>query len=400
MKMVQWFERIQNIGVKSTYEAWEVHLTRKLNLLSIIGILNVSLTILFFIGFGFYQFIPECIITLMVGPCVIVLNSRKNYIWAGYLFYLIGIILFFFMAIRMGLETFFILFYFPIIVSLIHVFGRKETFKHLVIIGFLFFISIVGVVIFQEMDLNTFVFTESTLFNLRMFNILSGFFLTVVLISMLTIEHVKQETLIKNTLKEKEILLAEVFHRVKNNMTIVTSLLNLKMHASGSEEVKLALQECRERVFSMALVHQKIYNNKSASSLNFKEYIDDLVNESVKSIGGNEKVEVLLNTEEIELPLTYAIPCGLILNELITNAFKHAATSDKKLQLEIGFIEKDEKLYLKVKDNGPGFDFDKTISSGSLGLELVKSLAGQIDGSYCVFNHSGCCVEITFQRPV
>jgi two-component sensor histidine kinase len=302
------------------------------------------------------------------------------------------------MTIQMGLDTFFILFYFPIFVSLIHVFGRKETLIHLFVIAGLFFASIVAISLSDRIEISKMEFTEDTLFKLRMFNIISSFFLTTLLISMLTIENVKQEALIKNMLKEKEILLAEVFHRVKNNMNIVTSLLNLKKHSSTSEEVKIALEECRERVFSMALVHQKIYNNKNITSLNFKEYIGDLVFESVNSIGGNEKAEVIFNTEDIDLPLFYAIPCGLILNELITNSFKHAQGPEKKLKLEIDFKRVNDMLVLKVKDNGPGFNFDQTLSSDSLGLDLVKSLAEQIDGKYTISNQNGCCFEIYFKK--
>jgi two-component sensor histidine kinase len=398
MDLFNLIDKLGNLGVKPSYKPWEIYLTRKLNFLSLIGILNVFITVTFFLLFGFNQFVLECLVTLVVGPVVILLNAKKNYVWAGYLFYLIGIVLFYFMTIQMGLDTFFILFYFPIFVSLIHVFGRKETLIHLFVIAGLFFASIVAISLSDRIEISKMEFTEDTLFKLRMFNIISSFFLTTLLISMLTIENVKQEALIKNMLKEKEILLAEVFHRVKNNMNIVTSLLNLKKHSSTSEEVKIALEECRERVFSMALVHQKIYNNKNITSLNFKEYIGDLVFESVNSIGGNEKAEVIFNTEDIDLPLFYAIPCGLILNELITNSFKHAQGPEKKLKLEIDFKRVNDMLVLKVKDNGPGFNFDQTLSSDSLGLDLVKSLAEQIDGKYTISNQNGCCFEIYFKK--
>lgn len=398
MSFLNLVDKFGDIGVKPSYKPWEIYLTRKLNFLSLIGVFNVSLSVIIFILFGFNEFVPECLITIVVGPFVILLNAKKNYIWAAYLFYLIGIVLFYFMTIQMGIDTFFILFYFPIFVSLIHVFGRKETLTHLFIIAGLFFASIVAVSLSDKIGFSKIEFEEDTLFKLRMFNILSSFFLTTIIISMLTIEHVKQEAVIKNMLKEKEILLAEVFHRVKNNMNIVTSLLNLKKFSTNSEEVKQALEECRERVFSMALVHQKIYNNKNITSLNFKEYIDDLVSESVNSIGGKEKVDVVFNTEDIDLPLFYAIPCGLILNELITNSFKHAQDPNKKLKLEIDFRNINDTLVLKVKDNGPGFNFDKSIPGDSLGLELVKSLAEQIDGKFTISNQNGCSFEIFFKK--
>lgn len=398
MNVFTTFDKLGDIGVKPSYKPWEIYLTRKLNFLSLIGIFNVLISIVAFYFLGFYEFISECLLTLAVGPFVIILNAKKNYIWAAYLFYMIGIVLFYFLNLKMGIDSFAILFYFPIFVSLIHIFGRKETLSHLFIIVGLFFVSIIALTIGYKFEILRIDLPEETLFKLRMFNILSGFFLTAFLISMLSFENVKQETYIKNMLSEKDILLAEVFHRVKNNMNIVTSLLNLKKFASNSEEVKQALEECRERVFSMALVHQKIYSNKNITSLNFKEYIDDLVAESVNSIGGQEKVDVVFNTEDIDLLLFYAIPCGLILNELITNSFKHAQLPDRKLRLEIDFKNSNGMLLLKVRDNGPGFNFDKSIPGDSLGLELVKSLAEQIDGKYTISNQNGCCFEIYFKK--
>lgn len=398
MNVFSAFDKLGDIGVKPSYKPWEIYLTRKLNFLSLIGIFNVSISIVAFYFLGFYEFIPECLLTIAVGPFVIILNSRKNYIWSAYLFYLIGIVLFYFLNLKMGINSFSILFYFPIFVSLIHIFGRKETLIHLFIIVGLFFLSIIAVIVSYKIGFLRIDFLEETLFKLRMFNILASFFLTTLLISMLTIENVKQETFINNMLNEKDILLAEVFHRVKNNMNIVTSLLNLKKFSSNSEEVKQALEECRERVFSMALVHQKIYSNKNITSLNFKEYIGDLVAESINSIGGQEKVDVVFNTENIDLPLLYAIPCGLILNELITNSFKHAQQPDRKLRLEIDFKNSNGSLLLKVKDNGPGFNFDKNIPGDSLGLDLVKSLTEQIDGKYTITNQNGCCIEICFKK--
>lgn len=398
MNVINLADKFGDIGVKASYKPWEIYLTRKLNFLSLIGIFNVLITVVVFYFLGFNEFIPECLVTLLVGPFVILLNSRKNYIWAVYLFYLIGIVLFFFLTLKMGINSFAILFYFPIFVSLIHIFGRKETINHLFIIAGLFFVSIVAVTLCYKSGFLKIDFLEETLFKLRMFNILSSFFLTTLLISMLTIENIKQELFIKNMLQEKDILLAEVFHRVKNNMNIVTSLLNLKKFSSKSEEVKIALEECRERVFAMALVHQKIYSNKNITSLNFKEYIEDLVSESVNSIGGKEKVDLVFNTESIDLPLFYAIPCGLILNELITNSFKHAQQPGKKLSIEIDFKNSNGTLLLKVKDNGPGFNSEKVITNDSLGLDLVKSLVEQIDGKYTISNQDGCSFEIYFKK--
>lgn len=399
MRIRAWINKVANIGVKAHYLPWEIYLTRKLNYLCLLGFLNVSFSLVFFVYLGFTDFILECFITLCAAPFVIIFNYWKNYIWAAYQFYIMGIVLFYFMTLQMGVNSFVILFYFPILISLVNVFGRKETLKHLFIISGLFFVSIVAVSFGYNFNYLNMHLAEDFIIKLRMFNILSSFFLTVSLISVLTNENVKQETVIKNMLKEKEILLAEVFHRVKNNMNIVTSLLNLKKHSSKSEEVKLALEECRERVFSMALVHQKIYNNKSVHSLNFTEYINDLVHELLNSIGGKENVDVDFKIDDVDLPINYAIPAGLILNELITNSFKHAQTHGEKLKINIELKQANASINLKVKDNGSGFDFDfdKDKESQSLGMELIKSLVEQIEGHYKISNQNGCLFELNFK---
>ncbi len=398
MSFISRLDALGNIGVKESYNSWEIYLTRKLNFLSFIGIFNVSTTLIFFLIFGIHNFTYELILTFIFGSLVPVLNKVKNYIWAGYLFYLIGVVLFFLISLKMGMETLALLYYFPILISLVQVFGRKETLKHLFIIAFFFFISIALMLFCYNKHIMDIAFSPGTVETIKLFNVISSFFLTTTLVLLLATESIKQETVIKNMLNEKEILLAEVFHRVKNNMNIVTSLLNLKKHASKSEEVKNALEECRTRVYSMALVHQKIYNNKTIHSLDFKDYVNDLVNESINSTGGSEKIEVSYNMERVDLPINYAIPCGLILNELVTNSFKHGQTNDKKLKIEIGLSKFDEMVELSVRDNGPGFDLDKAKNENSLGMDLIKSLTEQIDADYSIINKDGTYFKMAFKK--
>lgn len=397
MKLIKRFDAFVNIGVRSTYEPWEVFLTRKLNILTLLGVFNVSVCTVFLKTMGFDTLVPACLMTLMAGPFVLLLN-KVSYILASYYFYAIAIVLFYFLTIKMGFDSYMVLYYFPVIISLVQVLGRRETIVHLIVIAALFFLSIIAIAFTYNSLPGQITFNATSIEVLRTFNITSSFFLAISLVCIFTIENIKQERLIKSMLHEKEVLLAEVFHRVKNNMNIVTSLLNLKKHSSSSEEVKQALEECRERVFSMALVHQKIYNNKRINYLNFKEYVSDLVSESINSIGGKEKVEVEFKTENVELPLNYAIPCGLILNELITNSFKHAQSTDKKLKLNIGLSYLDGEVGLSVKDNGPGFKVEKPNSTGSLGMDLIRSLSEQIDARYKISNNEGCLFEMNFHK--
>lgn len=387
-----------NLGVKDSYEPWEIYLTRKLNLLSLMGFFNISLTLITFLFFGYHDFIIECICTLIAAPFVVLLNLKRNYIWAAYLFYLIGIFIFSSLNLKMGLDSYGILLYFPILISLIQILGRKETFSHMSIIAILYFIAIAAVLYGNKNNYWLIQLDTSALLNLKIINILLSFFTGIVLISTITTEANKQEAQIKSMLREKEVLIAEVFHRVKNNMNIVTSLLNLKKHASKSEEVQDALEECRNRVFSMALVHQKIYNNKNITTLNFKDYTQELVNETLYSFGGNDSADIQIDAEEVELQLPHAVPCGLILNELITNSFKHGKTEGKKLKIDIGVHYKEEKIELKYKDNGPGIAQDFKQKEDSLGMELIKSLSEQLDGEYSFGNDNGFTFKLNFKN--
>jgi two-component sensor histidine kinase len=167
---------------------------------------------------------------------------------------------------------------------------------------------------------------------------------------------------------------------------------------SESLEVKEALEDCRNRVFSMALVHNNIFNSKNVIGLNFKDYIQNLVTEISNSHGDSENIEIILETENINLDLSNAIPCGLILNELITNSFKYAQVKNQKLQIQINFFSQNDFIKLIVKDNGPGIkDIDNSVSN-SLGIDLIRSLSEQINGTYSFHNDKGLVFQLEFPK--
>jgi two-component sensor histidine kinase len=289
-----------------------------------------------------------------------------------------------------------ILFYFPVIISLVQLLGRKETWKHLLIISVFCFLTIIVIAVGYKdgcWDLNL---SETISSNLSIFNIIVSFSSTIAFALIMVIESIAQDTLIKKMLHEKEILLAEVFHRVKNNMNIVTSLLNLKKITSQSQETKDALEECRNRVFSMALVHQNIFNNDSLIGLNFKNYIVNLVDEITNSFGSKGSYEINYDLEEIQLDLSTSIPCGLIINELITNSFKYAQVPGKKLIISILLKKENGKILLIVQDNGPGISANFMTEKNTLGMELIESLSDQINGKSQFKNNDGATFELIF----
>jgi two-component sensor histidine kinase len=390
--------KVLNIGVKPGYQPWEIYLTRKLNMVALIAMFNMAAGITFFLSFDYHQFIIYLAIAFCVAPLVLILNYFRNYIWGAYAFYLIGFVFFFFINMAMGIHSYVIVFYFPVIISLVQLLGRRETLKHLIVLGGVCFLSIVAIALGFKYQVIKQLISPEIESDLSIFNIVLGFFTAIAFIVAVVNESLAQERLIKSMLNEKEILLAEVFHRVKNNMNIVTSLLNLKKNSSDSFEVRAALEECRSRVYSMALVHQKVFNNKSIVSLNFKEYAKDLVNEIIHSLEGSKPVKTKLDMDNVFLELSNAIPCGLILNELITNSYKHAGRNGQTIEIEIIIKKNDGMIGLEVKDNGPGIEKGAQNKPNSLGIELIKSLAEQIEADYGFSNCNGLVFKMEFKQ--
>jgi two-component sensor histidine kinase len=206
----------------------------------------------------------------------------------------------------------------------------------------------------------------------------------------------QQEKQLQAALSQKEILLAELFHRVKNNLNIVTSLLNLKKGSVRSEEAQTALEECRSLIFSMSLVHNKTYNSHKIDQLNFREYLDELGKELVNTLGGKDDTEFFLHGEDITLNISNAIPCGLIFNELITNSFKHGKVSGKPLRINVELTASQNEITFIYGDNGPGLSvFADT--KNTLGLELMKSLCGQINAVYTFESAGGFRFSLKFK---
>jgi PAS domain S-box-containing protein len=188
----------------------------------------------------------------------------------------------------------------------------------------------------------------------------------------------------EQSLKEKEILLKEVHHRVKNNMQVVSSILNLQSSYVSDEYALTLLKESQNRIKTMAYIHESLYQNKSFTSVNFSDYVHTLVNNIVQSYSDSiDKIKLELNIDKVTLSLDSSIPAGLIINELVTNAIKHGFPGSRKGVITINLKCENNFVFLELKDNGVGFgpdiDFE---NSHSLGLQLVNTLIEQIDGKF------------------
>lgn len=190
------------------------------------------------------------------------------------------------------------------------------------------------------------------------------------------------EKQVRESLREKEILLQEVHHRVKNNLQVISSILNLQSSYVKDKNTLNILRESQNRIKSMSFIHESLYQTKDFSSIDFADYILSLSNNLIHSYNiGSGTVRLDTDFEKVFLNLDQAIPCGLIVNELLSNALKYAFTGNKKGVLNLSIKEKDNKVHLRIKDNGvglpPEFKFEE---ADSLGLQLVFTLIEQLDG--------------------
>ncbi|MCU7494653.1 MAG: PAS domain S-box protein [Ignavibacteria bacterium] len=210
----------------------------------------------------------------------------------------------------------------------------------------------------------------------------------------------QKENQIISSLKEKEVLLKEIHHRVKNNLQIISSLLNLQTNNITDPRLMEAFNVSRSRVKAMALIHERLYQSKDLSIVNFKEYISELVMYLQRTYTTDGKrITFNIAIDSIDLPIDTAIPCGLIVNELISNALKYAFHDVDSGVLTVSVKQNgDSSACLEIADNGRGlprgFEISKT---NTLGLQLVHNLVDQIDGSLEISNKDGVKFKIKFK---
>lgn len=382
-------QKLLNAGVKESHTSAETLIVRKLNFNSLVGIFNmlVGLIVFYFLGNADFNYL--FVFSICGLSATILFNRFLGYLWASYCFFVCGFTFLTFISLMMGKDSLVFLFFFPMLMSLVQLYGRKELYKHLLSLGVIMGVSILLVVWgfnnhFMELSI-----PDSVMKWMMSLNIILSFSTMSAVAFMNVSDQIKHEYKMKKAKEEKEILLAEVYHRVKNNMNIVTSLLNLKKNSSEDPEVIEALEECRSRIFSMSLVHEAVYRNEKSEGLKLNEYIKRL-SESV-AIGTGEvgAYEVQYDLQEVELGIDHSIPCGMILNEVLTNAFKHAKIPGTKLLIKVKLENLGNEFVLTISDNGPGVDLSKYKEQGSLGIDLIESLAEQLDATASFKNENG-----------
>ena len=216
-----------------------------------------------------------------------------------------------------------------------------------------------------------------------------------------TRELVESNSHLKISLKEKEALLSEAHHRVKNNFQVVASLLQLSHAHSGNSEARTLLMEAHSKIHAMSLIHEQLYSSEQFHGIDMKEHVQTLTKHISSLYGDNGSVETVITGRGFRLDVTQAVPCALVLNELISNAYKYAFSGMSHGLLEIALsMPSPRRVSLAVKDNGVGLPPDLDLEAGgTLGFSLVRGIVRhQLKGDLWIHSNGGTEVRLEFPK--
>lgn len=210
----------------------------------------------------------------------------------------------------------------------------------------------------------------------------------------------KKNLLIQKQSADLQVLLKEIHHRVKNNLQIISSLLDLQSMSIKDNQASEAVKESKNRVYSMALIHQNLYSEDNLKLIRARQYIDNLLQSLCDSYSiSKERVRLLSDIDDISLDVDTMIPLGLILNELVSNALKYAFCDKETGELQIVLRREPEHLFLKVKDNGAGFPEGIDAKNGrSFGLRMIRAFAQKLKAKLEIYNQDGAVVEMQIAK--
>ena len=203
---------------------------------------------------------------------------------------------------------------------------------------------------------------------------------------------------LEQALDERETLVREVYHRVKNNLNLVSSMLYLQSGQHAHDQaLSRTFNDSINRIKTLAAIHDRLYRSEDLSSIDMKPYIEGLADSLSETLHTCENTHLETDIHDVRLDLDRAIACGLILNELISNAFHHALSADDGGTLSVRFAREDGTIVLDVKDSGGGFpdDFDVN-NTETLGMQLIHNMIGQLDATITTWNDHGAAVSIAF----
>ena len=392
------FGRFSDNTVQPTQDAFDRTLKKAVTVLSLNAVLCIVGSVVFNTFWVQNSSTQLVLFALPFYLLVFILNRNGNVLAAITLLFMSSCLLLTVYCILSGQETYTHIHFVNNIFGLALLYNKEKLKKHF----YLNLAFIVACVVFVLLCYNNnwfshFKIVEESYETARSINFVILVFCSLIFSLVIVTIYDAQHKTLRDAVDEQKTLLAEVNHRVKNNLAVIVSLLNLKRDMSVNSETKSALNECRNRVMSMALVHQKMYQSKSKTYVAMQPYIDDLVQDIKSSLNFKKEIKVELLVEDIQLSVINAIPMGLILNELITNSFKHAFHDVAEPEIKISLHELDKnQIRLLVKDNGKGGEALQMSNKDSLGLSLISSLTEQMDGKSSFAINLGLEFTLTF----
>jgi two-component sensor histidine kinase len=413
MNLKALFFRILDFGVKDDQSFHDKRRIKSVNLLNVVVIsfLLIGLTNWFFIKANF----PIAVeLTFMLVAAASIYLSYKHQVNLAFALFTVNVnCALFFIGKYYPVETGAYVFYFPVVVSIVLLNNPsridKSSLFHFLVCALSFTLNLVVDIPKWQTTLSAEQIEILWYYDVFLSVILTGllaFLLNKTIFNqnreiLQQIEDIKKTKAEVNvSLKEKEVLLAELHHRVKNNLAIISGLLNLQKDAVNNVEAKQIISETKDRIMSMALVHKMLFKNPEFKTIDFGKYSSELITELFYSYNLLEEVQIKEEYDTIHLPINTCIPLGLILNEIVTNSIKYGFNSDhtENKQFWVSVKNTNNMVSLIVKDSGTGFnkDFNTNLETSSLGIVLIRSLTEQIDGKVVFSNSNGAKIEINF----
>lgn len=405
------YNKIINAGINPSQS---LTFSDKLQARNRLSFLCVAFSFIYFFYFLVHQeYLPLCAISagILLFAVSIVLNHFKKYTISSFLILFNTNYCVLFFSIYLGFDSGIHLYLFASPLIVLTLFDTKSAiFIALAmmsyIVNFLILILIEQII---KIDFQTLNQSQQKLFYLINFICSSVILMTLALYFLYNNNKVNQLLLQKNeqllfqqaqlkeennirkiaeeraitSLADREILLSEIHHRVKNNLAVVTALIELQTFYLKDEKIIQILKESQNRIKSIALLHEKLYENKSLKEVDMSLYTNELIHFIKQSLSNKEKnIQIHTFIEKINLEMARAMPFGLLMNELITNSYKYAFLSGNSGNIWINILDKQDVYILEYKDDGPGFEYTDEMKKMSLGLNLIEGFCIQLNGTF------------------
>ena len=397
-----WRDRLISIGFDATNPDEFNNKLRLTNVFIWLCVLYCVPYYIYFFSIGSFNLGLIFVVNQLLFALSLVANHRYYYNAARILIIISTNYVVLLLNFAFGHESGFLLYYFAAPLVVYTLFHYRQHLQ--IILGLTLYMSsyVIGEIfhfIGTESLLNI---DESTITRLHFFNVFAafGFLIFLALGFSKQFYSAFKELNSKNSqlqklIAEKNTLLSETHHRVKNNLAVISGMLDLQMIYDRNPELSEILNNSKRRIKSMSLIHESLYREKDLAHIDFRDYITQMIQEIERSVKTNPNITVEIRMQQLHFDLQKAVPLGLIINEVLTNAFKHAFKQDQTGLILVEFKKRKENNYmLRISDNGVGLP-DET-DSGSLGMTLINALTEQLDGT-CTYKHiHGTVFELTF----